>query len=70
MRINRNNNRSLHTLNGSKYAEDSVISSKEAEVKEWIRQQSETLMLFFKYQQVRECMLINARSVLGSAQLP
>lgn len=68
MRVNRNNNRSLHNLNG-KYAEDSVISAKEAEVKEWIRQQSEALM-FFKYQQVREWMLINVRSVLGSAQLP
>lgn len=63
---------SIHavTLNGSKYAEDGAISRKEAEVKEWIRQQSETLMLFFKYQQVGECMLINARSVLSSAQLP
>lgn len=70
MRISRNNNRSIHTLNGSKYAEDGVISGKETEAKERTRQQRETLMLFFKYQQVRECMLINARSILGSAQLP
>lgn len=35
IRINRNNNRSLHNLNGRTYAEDSAISGKEAEVKKW-----------------------------------
>lgn len=68
--INRNNNHSADALNDSEFTVDNLISGEEAKVKEWIRQQGETLMLFLEYQQVGECMLINAQAVLGSAWLP